>query len=269
MPIQRLPEACDHPIQLCSWTATDLDRLAEIIAWLLLGRYAHVEAILSGGAAPAPALSNQNIDEAIGHLTCPNRTRIDEHNNEVPSNCVVHRDGWLFQFMSWVVSQSEFPGSLLKAPQARKADKGFDGLLLQLNDSALEFVLMLEDKATDDPRKTVRDKIWPEFKTFEEGLRDNELTAEATTMLKQVPNLDPAEITRTANWFREKRYRASVAASESNLPAEVHTFEGYDGVVNGAFDRRLANLFISDNMRDFFEDLAQRAITSLEAKRPD
>lgn len=268
MPISRQPEQCDPPIELHRWSTNDADKLAGLIAWLLLGRHAHVAAIVNGNPPGPPEPSNEMVDEAISHLDCPTKTRTDNHGNVVPHNSVVHRDGWMFQFISWIVAIKEFPGGVAKSPQARKADKGFDGLLIELDGSTITAVMMMEDKATDDPRGTVSGDVWNEFTTYEGGKRDGEMTSEAATILKTVPNLDVIEATRTATWFQQKRYRVSVATSSASLPPQVHTFEGYDTIIAGTNSRRLANLLVTDDMRAFFEDISQLAIVKLNAMRP-
>jgi hypothetical protein len=111
----------------------------------------------------------QPVDSAIRMLTVPD--------GEDPW----HRDGWVFQCVSWIVAAESRVGPL-RPPQMSHAEKGFDGLQLQLSSdsSRLVRVLVFEDKATENPRKTVRDKIWPELKALEAGDKDNALTAELT-----------------------------------------------------------------------------------------
>jgi hypothetical protein len=267
MPIQVSPTSCTSPIQLAHWSSSDLDLLARVIAWMILGRRAHAVEVLSGEVADSPELTAENIDEAIGHLQCPEKTRVDHNGNTVPHNSVIHRDGWLFQFISWIVARSEFPESIQKSAQPRKADKGFDGLLIELDGSSISAVLMVEDKATDDPRGTVTRDIWPEFSAYENGSRDNELTAEASTMLEQ-QGLDARELVKKARWFNTKRYRASIATSKASIPPLVHTFNGYDQIIGAGPDRRLANLLIVDDLRIFMDDLSTRIIDYLDSLRP-
>lgn len=267
MPIEVTPTACDPPIQLTHWAARDMDLLVRVIAWILLGRRAHAVGILNGDGEEAPELTDGNIEEAINHLHCPEQTRVDSNGRTVPHNSVIHRDGWLFEFISWIVAKREIPDSIQKSPQARKADKGFDGLLIELDGTAIAAVLMVEDKASDDPRGTVTGDIWPEFRAYENGSRDNELTAEAATMLEQ-SGLNARELVKKASWFNTKRYRASIATSTASIPARVHPFDGYENVIGDGPERRLGNLLIVDDLRPFMEQLATRIINYLETLRP-
>lgn len=47
--------------------------------------------------------------------------------------------------------------------ECRKADKGFDGMQLELNEAgtAVIAIIVFGDKATDNARDTIRDDVWP------------------------------------------------------------------------------------------------------------
>jgi hypothetical protein len=65
------------------------------------------------------------------------------------------------------------------------AHKGFDGLQLEI-DTSNGFVtaaVIFEDKATDNPRDTIRDEVWPDFKLLEAGERENVLSADVSALL--------------------------------------------------------------------------------------
>jgi hypothetical protein len=59
-----------------------------------------------------------------------------------------HRDGWIFQTISWIAASQAPSGSLTCAPHIRRADKGFDGLQLQLSEDGkvVTAVIVFEDK---------------------------------------------------------------------------------------------------------------------------
>jgi len=268
MPVDRTSEVCDLKIELSHWSAPQLDQLVSLLAWLVVGHVLHVEQILTGSVSDDPAITERMVDIAKEKLHCADRNTVDKYGHAVPHPCVVHRDGWLFQLISWIVSSKEFPGTIIKTPQPRKTESGFDGLLLKLDGSTILYVLMVEDKATDDPRNTVRNKVWPEFKSYETGERDPELVAEASVLLRHWPGIDANQVVKAVDWLSKKRYRASVATTKDNLPAQVHVFEGYEDTVPGDPQRRLANLLLCANMRDFFEDLSHRISDELERMRP-
>jgi len=98
-----------------SWTVANEDELAERIARVALGQYRHVAKILSGAGVPGPAATAEQAKAAIKLLT--------RGKNEEPW----HRDGWIFQAISWIAANQAPSGALTRAPHIRRADKGFDG----------------------------------------------------------------------------------------------------------------------------------------------
>ena len=109
--------------ELChgwSWTIADEEALARQIAIVAVGHSRHVERILAGAQlAPAPTTAS-SAKAAVKLLT-------------VAGNDPSHRDGWMFQVISWIAAHRATPGGLIRAPQMRLADKGFDGLQLELD----------------------------------------------------------------------------------------------------------------------------------------
>jgi len=254
-------QECELPILLCNWTHIKPDTIVNFIAILLLGRTAHVRKLQEGSETQDPNYTDAQINKAISRVSFPGVASND--------NKIIHRDGWLFQFISWIVSLEGFPpDALVGAPQSRPADKGFDGLIIKMGVSTIEYIIICEDKATENPRSTVTEDVWPEFTDYEMGDRDNELTADMTTLLRQQNELDPDKLTRASDWFKEKRYRASVTTSKKNLPPKVHTFAGYEDVIGGHNGRRLANLFVHEDMRAYFNELSDQVADKLESMRP-
>ena len=110
----------DHG-ELChgwAWTVTDDDVLAERVARIVLGQFRHVAKILAGAGVPGPAANAEQANAAIKQLTL------------AEGDDPWHRDGWLFQAISWIAAHQQPSASLTRMPQIRKADKGFDGMQL-------------------------------------------------------------------------------------------------------------------------------------------
>lgn len=266
MPILSTAAPSKHSIDYGLLSVSDMDKLAKVIAYVMLGRRSHAQRILENSNASTLSLSSTNIKEAIDKLECPRqRVYSKRAKSMVPSPEIIHRDGWLLQIISWIFHKISLPEAYLKTPHSHSAGKGFDGLLIQMDGSIVDFVLLFEEKATNSPRSLVTSQIWPEFETYESGSRDNEMTAEASTLLALVPDLDIDEVTATASWYNVKRYCATVATSESRLPADVELFEGYDDIITGGSERRMAKLLSVDHLRPFFEDLSQKAIAYLKS----
>jgi hypothetical protein len=115
----------DQPLCFGStWEVQDEVALASIVARLMLGDFLHAEQILAGAETADLRVSDQAVDVQIRRLTMIDGEQYQRW----------HRDGWIFQLISWVAaikaSEERF---LVRAPQPRIADKGFDeGLNLEL-----------------------------------------------------------------------------------------------------------------------------------------
>lgn len=201
----------------------DLDKLAEQVGLLLLGKHNHVASILAAKARAVTTSTAVMIDRAQKQLIYA--TDIEQYK----------RDGWLFQMMTWISVRMENRGVNLitQAPHTNPAQHGIDGLAIILNSAnQIKSLIIAEDKYTENPRDTIRDKVWPEFKLFEKGEFDSQLVT-LTTML--LGNLDDQEIDaiiendiyKTSN----RVYRAGITPlpTASSVAKRKSLFKGYDG----------------------------------------
>jgi hypothetical protein len=175
----------------------------------------------------------------------------------------------MFQAMSWIAANKATPNGVIRGPQMITADKGFDGLQLKLDDAKkVVAAIIFEDKATDDPRNTIRDKVWPEFSMFESGDRENELTAGITAILQTQPDIDPDTAIETILWKDVRHYRISITVgnTHANDAGRQRLFKGYDEAIAGIDEKRRGETFHIDDLRGWMEDLAQKAITSIQNK---
>lgn len=257
--------SCDNR-PLCHgyrWKIRDEHRLAVVVATLLLGNHAKARLILASDKSRSLSGRALAVDTAIAAL------KVDEGRDEIRW----HRDGLLFQMISWVgaVQSVAERGTLVRAPHVRPADKGLDGLLLDppVDDSASWRATICEDKATDHPRKTIREEVWPEFVTFESGARDNQINADAATLLSSV-NLSDEDVASITDdlWRTPLHYRVAVTI-DPERSAQLRTdklFRGYDSVVSDGCERRQADAFPVDGiMRDWMDAFAARVIDVLQS----
>src|SRR5690242_14546797 len=176
MPIQ-LSKTTDDPLYHGhTWAVSDEDKLARVVALLLLGRRRHAEAVLAGQPTTDVLASNAMIDDLISKLEVPTGSN--------PARW--HRDGWLFQMISWVAADASLASEadLIAPPQPRMADKGLDGLLVLTHEGVKHARLIIcEDKASEDPRTTFRDDVCPELVDFESDRRNNEITTALDALL--------------------------------------------------------------------------------------
>jgi len=247
--------AFDHGA-LChgaSWTVADEALLAQQIARVALGQSYHVEKILAGVAVPPPPTGTSVIQGAVAMLTAG----ADPY----------HRDGWMFQVMSWIAAHVSSPRDLIRPPQMGLADKGFDGLQLELDAAghSVTAAVIFEDKATERSRQTIRQEVWPAFAELESGTRDNQLAAAVVTLLQTRPEIDPVQAVSTAIWSNVRRYRVAITVGQAHATAagRQRLFQGYETVTGGVAIRRRAETFVVDELRVWMNQIAAMAVAAI------
>ena len=239
-----------------AWTIVNEDDLAQLVARLLLGQYRHVARIIAGAGGKAPASTSQTVGHIISLLTA------------APGAATWHRDGLLFQAISWVAAhRAASAGALIRAPHLITAHKGFDGLQLELGGHGTELAaaIIFEDKATENPRSTITAKVWPELKTLEAGERQNELLQEATALLETVPGIDVDAVIETIAWKEVRRYRISVTVSGPDAPDPSALYKGFDDIVTGGVDRRCGEVLQLPELRSWMKGFSARVIGALQS----
>ena len=251
----------DHD-DLChghTWTVEDEGVLADQIARIALGQSRHVQNILAGANLGPPSTTANAAESAIELLT-------------VAGDDPWHRDGWMFQAMSWIAANRATPGGIIRAPHMILADKGFDGLQLELDNKkgVVVAAVIFEDKATTSPRDTIRDDVWCKFSKLEAGERENLLTAEVTALLQTQQDVDPDIAIENIIWKEARHYRVSITVGDTHADdaGRLRLFKGYDTVAKGAVNRRRAEAFHIQNLRIWMDALAQTAIAAVQAKVP-
>jgi len=250
--------------ELChgwTWTVDDEDLLAERVARIVLGQYRHVAKILSGAGLPGPVANTEQANAAIKQLTLTEGAD------------PWHRDGWLFQSISWIAAHQQPSAALTRLPHIRKADKGFDGMQLSLNaeGTMVTAVVIFEDKATDNARDTIRDDVWPGIIALEKGERLNELSQEVSGMLDARATADPlfdldSAIADTL-WHEVRRYRVSITVGDTHNSSTTRAglFKGFDESAPGPAERRRADTIYLPAMRNWMTEFAGRVIDEIKA----
>lgn len=252
MPINLKVFAVQKDWEGCTWIVPSVDELANAIAIIAVGQALHVANILhSAGLAPK-ATTKGAIKGAIKLLTS--------------SGNIAHRDGWMFQIMSWLAAQVRTPGALMNTPHMIHAHKGLDGLLVSVDGTEkITAVVLFEDKATENPRSMVRDKVWPEFVSFEKGENEHLVAAEVTLLLKSSGHSDPQQAVADIMWKQARRYRLSITDELSTDQSQAKLFKGYEKNVPGGVERRRAEVFEVVGLRKWMDDLAKASIKKAEA----
>ena len=237
-----------------TWTVHDEAALAQMVARVALGQSRSVERILIATDA-----------SSIGHLTggfAGAKELLTVQEGADP----YHRDGWLFQVVSWIAAHRQARGALIRAPQMIKADKGLDGLIVEFDDNKMARVVICEEKATEQARQKIREAVWPEFEHFETGARDNELVATVTALLERSGDGDPDKTVADILWRDKRAYRVAVTVGQSHSTTEgrKRLFEGYDSIVSGDVARRRAETLLLDDVRAWIDTIASQATAILE-----
>ena len=243
--------------QGCTWMVSDEAELPERLAFVALVQSRHVAKILTGINAIPPATTASTRAAAIKLLTLP--AGADPW----------HRDGWLFQTMSWLVASQANPSALTRAPHMILAHKGFDGLQLELDASSgvVTAAVIFEDKATDNPRQTIKSEVWPDFQLLETGDRENVLTADVSALLSTQPGIDVDKAIENVIWKQVRRYRVSITVGDSHATAagRKRLFKGYDEIATGDVVRRRGEILLVGQLRPWMASLAAQAISFLTA----
>lgn len=263
MPLTLTP--IDHD-ELCHgwrWVIADEADLARKVAMVTLGQYRHVAQILAGIDKKPMPTRKEAAAAAIERLTVPT------------GSDAWHRDGWVFQTISWIAAHRTEKGVVARAPHAIAAHKGFDGMQLRLDKrgTSVTAVVIFEDKATDNPRKTVREDVWDGIRLLEKGERMPELIQDATTILeaqqRHFPALDVDDAIETILWDEVRQYRVSITTSDTHAKdtARKRLFKGFDKVAPGGAHRRRADTLHVDDLREWMKEFCKRTIAQIEAWR--
>lgn len=253
----------DHD-ELChgwEWEVEDVDILAERVARVALGQYRHVAQILEGLAGAAPAGSAQHAVDALKKLKLAK--------NGDPWQ----RDGWLFQIISWIAANQEKQGATLAPPHIFHAHKGFDGMQLEISGDgkSVTAIVIFEDKATDDARRTIKQNVWPDIVDLEAGERIAELTHEASAILERqqhlYPELDIDNAIDRILWQEARRYRVSISIDDKHKPADQRKklFKHYDVSADGDVARRRAETMHFEDLRQWMTDFSNLVAAKIKA----
>lgn len=255
MPIQLTPIVHKSLVHGYTWAVADELLLAELIARVALGQARHVSKILVNvGAAALPNPIDDAWSAAVKMLTIP------------VGKDPWHRDGWMFQVMSWLAALKAGPDSLVNSPQMIFAQKGFDGIQLDFDAAGtISAVVIFEDKATENPRETIRNDVWPEFEEYESGGDTNVLVAEVTGLLEKRQGIDVDDVVRRVVWKDARHFRVSITVGDTHATdaGRGRLFKDYDEKVPGDVKRRRGETFHVDDLRAWMNSMAGKVLAHI------
>lgn len=265
MPLTLIPISHGTLCHGSRWTVADQGDLAGKVARLALGQARHVAAIMAGIDKRSPATRADTAAGAIKLLTVP---------KDKPP---YHRDGWVFQAISWIAAHRTDVGAVIRAPHMIHAHKGFDGFQLKLDDSGqnITAVVVFEDKATENPRNKISGDVWKGIRDLESGQRMNELIPEAGGLLEayqqRLPHLDIDAAVERIAWQEARHFRVAVTADTAHDDDDTRAalFKGFDEVAPGLTARRQAETIAIPKLRDWMKVFSAKTIKQIEAWRDD
>ena len=184
-----------------------------------------------------------------------------------------HRDGLIFEAISWASAQQATNGkALLRDPHIKSTTQGLDGLMIELKDKHPEIrrVTIFEDKCSETPRRMFRDEIMPAFLTYHEMSRANELLAAAATLLGTA-GVSGTKATTAAARVLDKEYRAyrgclAITPEDDTQGRRDRLFKGYERLGGIGPSQRVGGVLATANgLRAWFDELASRAIAYIDS----
>jgi len=248
------------------WTVGEIQELAHVIALIALGQAEHAAEIIHELSLVMPVHTRSEFyQEAREQL------RIRGTSAKEMEVSRYHRDGFLFECMSWIVArQAADENTYLKDPHISSTTQGLDGLIIQMEpvEKVVIHTTICEDKCTQNPRETFRDKVMIAFAEHHKNKRGRDLLANAVALIKQ-SGLRGTAATLAAERVHDKThrtYRVALTVNSDICTTEERQklFKGYDGLSDISQAQRIgATLIVTGNLRDWFQELADHVIQAL------
>ncbi|MER8794657.1 hypothetical protein NKH75_10685 [Mesorhizobium sp. M0984] len=130
-------------------------------------------------------------------------------------------------------------------------------------------IVIFEDKASEDPRKTIREDVWPGIAKLEAGERVAELTHEAAGLLEAqqhlYPGLNVDEAIDRIFWQEARRYRVSITIGDVHKEDadRARLFLDYDSMAKGDVVRRRAETMHFEELRKWMAGFANLVVKKL------
>lgn len=253
----------DHPaLPECvgrQWSVVDEDQLAVLVAKVLIGRAHHVERILQGAQQQAVGVPNAQRTALQLLLLTTNEAIIS------------HRDGLLFEIISWIVAViTSATNEVISMPHLKSTQQGLDTIKVGFDQQSrtLTQATIYEQKCTVRPRDRFRDEVLPAFQAWVSHSRDNQLTQEATALLVRFNLTDEEQLHVYDRLVQEHPLVFDAALTVTPVPFEtdncVALFADYATITPNVEDR-WGNTFPIPDIRAWFAALAQNVWQRIEA----
>jgi hypothetical protein len=242
------------------WSVLDDDALATLVALVLVGRAKHAESVLVGAqvntAFTADALKRQLRQQ----LQTP------------PGALTWHRDGLLFEIISWVVARlTGTSNDVISTPHLKSTQQGLDTIKIAFDPVARNItrVVIYEQKCTDHPRNEFRDKVLRSFHEWRDHRRDNQLVQAVTGLVERF-NLTADEHVALYDRLVQVHpltFQAALTVTPAafDTPKCVSLFSGYADLTPDIADR-FGDTFPLPHIRNWFSAFADSVWNKIEGR---
>ena len=251
------------------WIINDEAELARLVGLVLKCEFGHAEAILQNipvstimYTASQEASVKANVIKALTLVIDPLTGK------ETRNTKKWHRDGVLFETISWIVARKySSPETLLRDPHIDPTTQGLDGLMIELNAAKDDVVAttVLEDKCTEKAEYTFSYVTMPALKKHH--VEHRKVLESATSLLRQefkAGALSAMAAKTIGMGVRKYRSSLTIEHSEDNTTDRQRVFKKYNELIGISQSARIGcTLLTGSDMRDWFEDFAQKVINSL------
>jgi hypothetical protein len=232
-----------------------------------MGQAAHAAQVITELLPAEPAINNAALRaDAKQALSIKRDT---EKKREVSR---YHRDGLIFEVISWVAAKQVTDGkALLRDPHIKSTTQGLDGLMIEFDgvQPVISRATIFEDKCSEDPRRMFRDLIMPAFTVYHHGSRASELLTAAAALLEKA-GLCGTEVIEAAARVLDRNYRAyrgclTTTPEDDSQERRNRLFDGYEELDGIAASQRIGGVLVTaHDLRGWFDELAGRAIAYID-----
>jgi hypothetical protein len=261
MPLTLIPAPALPHCGGAVWVIDDIGALAEVSAQILIGRALHAARILDGvhpaGAAP---LISAALKEKL---------RLELHPQTQPR--IWHRDGLLFEIISWVAARiSATADEAISDPHLKATNQGTDCVKVTIDPTTrvLSRATVYEYKCTTNWRQLFANDVITAFREYVNGDRDNQLAQAAITLLGHLGLSDDERAAAYDQLIRHRplAFQASITVQPSTFTSDQRTalFAGYDAIGGGIGERNGNTLPLND-VRGWFAEFSDQVWAKIEA----
>jgi hypothetical protein len=247
------------------WSVPDVAVVARLIAIVLLGQAQHAARIIAALEPAVPAFVH-----GVLIADAKRQMMIRGEDEETRQAHRAHRDGFLFECLSWIAARQEATDrTFLKDPHIDATSHGLDGLIVELHptDSVVRRATICEDKCTTRPRRLFREQVMATFAEHHANKRARDLVANAAAIIRETGIDGTAAVVAAAAVLEAsvRCYRAALTTPVLTEPRRQRLFRGYDDLGGITQAQRVGAMFeIDGDLREWFEALADEVLASLD-----